>query len=175
LSQLTFNTNSFRSPGPFLPDYVSQSTLQGQKRKQDENIYPADVAASVPCKKWKLLLSIDQKLTIVYNAINKEASWSFSKFIFYFFWDKNEHGKPVHCEQSHASTMQCFLTGDGCFSPADILACWFDHKDGCLNWNLEYMYSTTSFKDIKAVQPCLVSFVVQVVRTEMVQEAEHVI
>ena len=123
LSQLTFNTNSLGSPRPFwLPDYVSQSTLWGQKKKQNENIYPADAAALVPHKKQKSLLSIDQKL-IVYNAINKEASWSFSKFILYFIWDKDEHGKPVHHKQSDALTVQCFLAGNNCFSPADILAC----------------------------------------------------
>src|SRR5882762_1151767 len=129
LLQLTPNSNSLGSLGPFhnwqphssaLPfvnqpnpspsDYTtplrtSQSTSQGQKRKQDENIYPAEAATSPACelprKKWKSPLSIGQKLAIVCNAINKEASysWSFSEFIFYFFRDKDEHGKPVHREQ----------------------------------------------------------------------------
>jgi hypothetical protein len=148
LLQLSFNANSFESPGPFLPVSVhantmhcntwqpphsdvlpfvnqpspipseystplgtSQSTSRGRKRKQDENLYPAEAAtppASVPRKKRKSLLSIDQKLAIVYNAINKEANWSFSEFIFYFFRDKDEHGNPVHREQSHASTVQRF-------------------------------------------------------------------
>jgi hypothetical protein len=38
------------------------------------------------------------------------------------------------------------------------------------------MYSTTtSFKDIKAVRPCLTLFEVQVVRREMIREAEHAV
>jgi len=76
-------------PNPIPSEYstplgTSQSTSRGRKRKQD----PAEAAtppASVPRKKRKSPLSIDQQLAIVYNAINKEASWSFSEFIFYFF------------------------------------------------------------------------------------------
>src|SRR6202051_3335045 len=38
------------------------------------------------------------------------------------------------------------------------------------------LYSmTTLFKDIKAVWPCLTSFAVQVVRKEMIHEAEHAV
>jgi hypothetical protein len=155
LPQLTSNSNSLGSLGPFhnwqphssapspsdyaTPLRTSQSTSRGRKRKQDENIYPAEAATSPACelprKKRKSPLSIGQKLAIVCNAINKEASysWSFSEFIFYFFRDKDEHGKPVHREQSHALTVQRFLAGHSRFSPADILACWFDHKDGRLD------------------------------------------
>ena len=53
---------------------------------------------------------------------------NFMRLIFYFFQGKDKHGKPVHCKQSHTLTVQCVLAGNSCFSPADILACWFDQK-----------------------------------------------
>ena len=65
--------------------------------------------------------------------------------------------------------MTNFLVGNSRFSPADVLACWFDHNDSHLDWDLEYMYSTTtSFKDIKAVWPRFTLFTAQVIGTEMI-------
>jgi hypothetical protein len=37
--------------------------------------------------------------------------------------------------------VQRFLAGNSRLSPADILACWFDHKDGRLDRDSKHMYS----------------------------------
>jgi hypothetical protein len=79
---------------------------------------------SVTAKKRRTALSIKEKIALVLAAISGEANWSFSEFLFHIFAEKNGSGKEIHRSQSHASTVQKFLSGHCKYFPAQILQSW---------------------------------------------------
>lgn len=121
-------------------------------------------------QKPKEPLTTQQKLAIVFRAINSDADWTFSEFIFHAFQDKESR------TQSHGNTIQRFLSGQSKHSVGEILECWWRHKDGRHDRDSPLMYSTsTSFTKIKAVRPSLSSFAVQIMKDKLVREAKEAV
>jgi len=55
---------------------------------------PTPTRSSVP-KPYTKRLKINQKLAVVFHAIDKDAHWTFSEFLYYAFRVKNSEGKKL--------------------------------------------------------------------------------
>jgi hypothetical protein len=133
---------------------------------------PSRSGGSAP-KKYTKRLNIEQKLSIVFDAIDKDAHWSFSKFLYYTFRVKDSDGKKLHRTKQHATTVSHFLAGRDKYFISHILASWMQTPDGRPQSSAddENMYSpSTPFLDIGPARPAITSFAVQLVGKKLTQE-----
>jgi len=114
--------------------WPSSSRPQKQKHVHDENHPTIQLPHLSLPKKQKSPSLPQQKIAIVLSAIRNDASWSFSEFLFHVFLDKDQDGQIIECKQSHGNTVQAFLSGRSKHSPGEILDIWWNHRDGCLDW-----------------------------------------
>jgi hypothetical protein len=115
------------TPIPTTKTPTSHGT--SQKRK-DKDIFSVNETPDPPPKRRKSPKSIAQKLEVVLLAINKDASWTFSKFLYHVFWWRDENGMEISRNCSHAHCVQRFLGGTSLHTPGQIIKSWVTSKDG---------------------------------------------
>jgi len=123
--------------------------------------------------------SENEKLQAVFSAISRTAKWNLPEFLYHTFRYQDENGQPVHRTTEHAGIVSRFLQGRTKYTPAMVLDAWFRGPDGSISKDCEasdLMYSTAvPFTEIQSVRPTMTSFAVQVVRQQVVREAEDAI
>jgi hypothetical protein len=123
--------------------------------------------------------SENEKLQAVFSAISGIAKWNLPEFLYHAFRYQDKSGKPVHQTTEHTAIVSQFLQGRTKYTPAMVLNAWFHGPDGSVSKDSkasDLMYSTAvPFTEIQPVRPAMTSFAVQVVRQQVVKEAEDVI
>jgi len=133
---------------------------------------PSRSGSAAP-KPYTKKLKIEQKLAVVFNAIDKDAHWTFSEFMYYAFRVKNLDGTRLRRTKQHATIISRFLAGRDKYCVSQILASWMQTPDGRprSSEDLKNMYSpSTPFLDIGPARPTITSFAVQLVEKKLIQE-----
>jgi hypothetical protein len=128
---------------------------------------------TVAPKPYTKRLKVNQKLDVVFNAIDKEAHWTFSEFLYYAFQVKSQDGKKLRRTRRHAAIVSRFLAGRDKYCVSHILGSWIQTPDGRPQSpeDLKNMYSpSTPFIDIRPARPAITSFAVQLVQKKLTQE-----
>jgi hypothetical protein len=112
-------------------------------------------------------------------VISGIAKWNLPEFLYHTFRYQDENGKPVHRTTEHAAIVSRFLQGRTKYTPSVVLKAWFQGPDGSISQDSvasNLMYSATvPFTEIGPVRAAMTSFAVQIVRCQVVKEAENVI
>ena len=90
---------------------------------------PSATRSSAP-KPYVKRLKIHQKLAIVFRAIDKDAHWTFSEFLYYAFRVKSSDAQKLCRSKQHATIVSRFLQGRDKYTISQILASWMQTPDG---------------------------------------------
>jgi len=173
------STNGQLSPQgaalPTTPQQTRQSLTSPSpklKRANDENL---DFSLPVLKKsKYTARRTPEDKLEVIFKAL-QDVNWTLGDFLYHLFRQQDEKGQPVRRSQKHASYVHKLLSG--CCGTAGkgigfILDAWFQsgEEDGAER-SMHFTMSVP-YRNIRSARPALTSFAAQVVKKELVQEAE---
>ncbi|KAJ7687941.1 hypothetical protein B0H17DRAFT_898529, partial [Mycena rosella] len=100
--------------------------------------------------------------------------WTLGEFLYRLFRRKEED--QTARSNQHAQAVSKFLTGDGEYTPSDILTCWMTSPYGAGSAQSPEMYSTTTpYAEIRPVRPALTSFALQTVGEHLAHGAKRAV
>ncbi|KAF6759280.1 hypothetical protein DFP72DRAFT_961391 [Ephemerocybe angulata] len=183
-------SNAASSSSPFL---FAEPPSSRKRAINDENQPPGVPATPTPApKKRKVLVEKSlhripnfnmpesdiplpsrhhkEKLAYILPHI-QECGWTLGDFLYYLFLNDGSRGP------THASMVSQFLSGRTIRTPAEIIALWDIHPDGCLHDDEEkeelmYRFDDIPYIKIKPVRSALSSFAAQKIQKKVKAEAK---
>ena len=108
------------------------------------------------------------KLNEVFKLL-QEFNWTLADFLYFIFWDKDEHGRKIKdWSEAHMQMASKFLGGFCKHAPANIVEIWVKSPWGILkkgHWERNAMFSMDhDFRLLKPAWPGITSFAFQIVK-----------
>ncbi|EGO00057.1 hypothetical protein SERLA73DRAFT_72804 [Serpula lacrymans var. lacrymans S7.3] len=122
-----------------------------------------------------------QKIQLILDVIDKQAHWTFARFLHEIFHMKEDDGVKIlqlWFDHPDGRPHEVFRMKED--DSVKILQLWFDHPDGRPKPNQDIssntMYSPeTPYLEIKPARPALTSFAVQIVDKQLRKEQQKVL
>ena len=106
----------------------------------------------------------------------KANGWTLGEFLYFTFRVKDKNNMKCNHSISHATFVCHFLQGSQTYTPAMILAAWYEDPtghDSVAGDQGDLMFSTSMpYKQIKPVRAALSSFAVQLVHAKLLKEVK---
>lgn len=152
---------------------VKRAPSQCQCQIQDSELEEEGIAATRRPRQ-----TVSQKVNTILDLL-KTFKWTIGDFLYHLFAMQDSTGKAFDPTPTHYQMISKFLTGETSIPVAKILDMWLKSSYGLPDQEAEERkleFSTTvNYLHIKYARPAITSFAAQIVRQELVKEADRAV